>query len=163
MQVNTQVQGWHVTNWGLWGWAETALKAIGIGAGVLAFIASASTPDLVFGGNPELAAIILLALLTLGTVVALGLRLQQREIISIAFSVFNILGHIGLFIALLRVPDQNTLPVVFGVAYVLGELTKQRFLSLTGYTEAGQNSRSMVNFSRGLMAFYALFILLIVL
>lgn len=161
MQAKTSTQGWHIANWGLWGWAETALKGIGIGAGILAFLNSTGRPDFVVGGNPELAAIILLVLLTLGTIVAFGLRIQQREIISIVFSVFNILGHIGLLVALLRIPDQNTLPIVFGVMYVLGELTKQRFLALTGYTEAGQNSRSMVNFSRGLMAFYLLFTALI--
>jgi hypothetical protein len=160
-QVSTQ--GWHTAEWGVWGWAETIVKLVGIGAGMLAFIQSDSSRAFVVGGNPHLAAVILLALLVLLTVGALAIRFGQREVISMIFAVLNFLGHVGLLIALLRVPDQRTLPIVFGVAFVLGELVKQRFLAVTGYTESGRSSSAMMNFSRGLAVVYALFTVLVLL
>ena len=59
-----------------------------------------------FGDNPHLAAVILLALLTLASLAQVGIRFTQRETISLIFAVLNLLGHLGLLIALLRVPDR---------------------------------------------------------
>ena len=55
---------------------------------------------------------------------------------------------------LLHTPDAKLLPVLFSLAYVLGELVKQRYLVVTGYTEAGQETPQMLMFSRGLMTVY---------
>ncbi|MEO8608771.1 MAG: hypothetical protein ABI690_12850 [Chloroflexota bacterium] len=158
-----QTQGWHVAKWGLWGWIETGLKIVGIIAGIIAFLSSSSVSELTIGGHPHLAAVILLALLTLLTVGVVFIRVQQREIISVVYSVFNFLGHAALLIAFLRVPDQRTYAIILGVFYALGELSKQRFLAITGYTENGMALGSMVNFSRGLMAIYIVFVILVLL
>jgi hypothetical protein len=163
MAATTQSQGWHVANWGLWGWIETGLKLIGIGAGFLAFFGSSSAAEMIVGGNPNLAAVILLALLTLGLLAAVFMRVAQKEIISLIFSILNVLGHAGILIALLRTPDQQTLPLIFGVFFVLGELAKQRFLAISGYTEAGQSGSAMLMFSRVVLAIYVVFIIFILL
>lgn len=158
MQQTAVKQGWHIANWGTWGWLETGVKFIGILVGYAAFFASASAQTLTFGGNPELGAVILLALLTLGIFGAMFMRIRQQEIISLVFAVLNFLGHAGMLIALLRTPELTSLGIAFGVLFVIGELVKQRFLVVSGYTEAGQKTPGMVNFSRGLMSAYALFV-----
>jgi hypothetical protein len=152
----TASQGWHVDNWGTWGWIETGLKLVAIAAGFLAFITSNSANPMTIGGNPELGAVIIVGLMTLLNVVALGLRFRQQEVISMIYVILNFLGHLALLIALLRQTDSQILPLAFAVFMVLGELAKQRFLSTSGYTENGQTSGQMLNFSRGIMAIYAL-------
>lgn len=155
---NTQStpQGWHVTNWGTWGWIETGLKLIGVGAGVAAFLTSDSTREMTVGGHPELGAVLLIGFLTMFTLVPLFLRFKQREIISMMFALANLFGHAGLLAGLLRAPEMRVLPLVFAIFIVLGEVTKQRFLVESGYTENGQTTRSMLVFSRVMMGLYAL-------
>lgn len=159
MQPTTSTQGWHVANWGTLGWLETGVKAVGIVAGLLAF--AASSGDFVLGGNPNLAAVIICALFCLVTLGALFMRIRQQEIVSLVYAIFNALGHFGMLIALLRVPADQTLPLIFGIAYIVGELVKQRFLAVSGYTEGGQTTAAMINLSRGVAAFYLIFVVLI--
>jgi hypothetical protein len=159
----TQTLEWHVGSWGLWGWVETILKLVGIVAGLLAFAGSNAAAPLVLANNPELGAVIVLALLTLAWVGALIPRFQQREVISMVFAIINALAHVGLLIALLRSPEPRTLAIVFGVFFILGQLAKDQFLRLSGYTEGGQTTDAMVKVSRGLAAFYLLFVILLLL
>ncbi|MBI1280857.1 MAG: hypothetical protein GC179_22225 [Anaerolineaceae bacterium] len=140
--------GWHVSNWGFWGWLETAIKLVGIGAGYIAFFNSSGVTDLTIGGSPRLAAVILVAVFTLAMIGVVFMRIMQKELISIGYSILNALGHIALLFALLRVPTQTTLPIIFAVAFILGELAKQRFLTISGYVEGGANTASMLMFSR---------------
>jgi len=163
MQQETQAQGWHTSEWGAWGWLETILKLIALAAGVIAFFQSNAANPLVVSGNPHLAALILLGLESLGAVAQVGIRFVQREIISFVFAILNLLGHLGLFIALLRVPTDTTLFVIFGVFYALGQLVKVQFLRTSGYTEGGATSRGMVMVSLLMAAFYAVFVLLMLL
>ncbi len=158
--LNPQNRGWHTSEWGAWGWAETILKLVALGAGIIAFLQSNAASPLVFGENPHLLAVILCGLMALGSVVQLGFRFLQREIISFAFAVVNLLGHFGMFIALLRVPAEMTLLVVFGVFYVLGQVVKVQFLRVTGYTEGPADSRGMIRVSWAMAAAYALLVVL---
>jgi hypothetical protein len=163
--AQTTSQGWHVANWGTWGWIETGLKLVSVAAGLVAFFASNSDTPLTVGGNPELAAVILMAVMTLFTLIPLVLRFTQKEVISMIYAILNFLGHLGLLIALLRLqPVTWSLPaLVFAIFMVLGELSKQRFLAISGYTENGQSSAQMLMFSRGIMVVYlllAIFILI---
>ncbi len=140
--------GWHVASWGFWGWLETGIKLVGIVAGYIAFFNSTAVTELTIGGHPHLAAVILLALLTLAMIGLVFVRITQKELISIGYSILNALGHLALVFALLRVPTQTTLPIIFAVMFILGELAKQRFLTISGYVEGGANTVSMLMFSR---------------
>lgn len=157
--------GWHIGSWGFWGWLETAVKGVGIIVGLLAGLQALNSGNsVVFDGNPHLAAVIWLGLICL--IVVLGvpvLRITQKEIISIIFAILNALGHLGMLYSLLTIPDSRTLAIIFGVAYIAGELVKQRFLTVSGYTEAGQTTSAMINFSRLQMGIYAVFIVLVLL
>lgn len=154
--TSTTTQGWHFTNWGTWGWIETIVKGIGIAAGILAFLQSNAAAPLIIGGNPKLGAVIVLALLTFALTGALVMRFGQREVTAFIFGIFNVLGHAGLLIALLREPQNITLGVIFGVAFILGEILRQRFFATSGYTEGGRPTAALMNFSRGFMIAYVL-------
>jgi hypothetical protein len=155
-------QGFYIGSWGTWGWLETALKLIAAAFGITAFMATSGASELVIGGNPELLALLLMAGLTLNPAISLPLRIAQKEIISIVFTVFNLLGHAGLLIALARDPlNARGYGIAFGVVYTLGELAKMRFLQVSGYTEFGFNSGTMINGVRVIVAAYALLTILL--
>lgn len=162
MTAKSSQKGWHVANWGLWGWIETALKLVTAGAGILAFLNSPPEAPLVFGENPELLAVLILAAGLLGVTVMVTFRFIQREIISIVFAILLWLGHAGMLIALLRLFGANSYGIVFALFYILGELAKQRFLAETGYTEGGLSSRNIRMGSALLIAVYTVLLILFV-
>ncbi len=151
-----QNAGWHVGNWGVWGWLETGLKAAGLVAGIIAFFDTAGQATVAFGDHPNIIAVVLLALLSLVALGVTALRIQQREIISIAFALLNVAGHIAALIALLRVPEDGLLLVAFAMLYAIGQAVKLQFLRATGYTESGQSSTAMLRVTGGILAVYAL-------
>lgn len=163
MQSEKQAVGWHVRNWGTWGWLETAVKSVGIAAGLAAFTVAASSEVGQLTGFTNIAAVGLLGLLTLFAAVALVLRVTQREIISLVYAIFNTLSHAGMLFYLVRGNESVTLPLIFSLAYVAGELVKQRFLVVTGYTENNLQTSQMLNFSRGLMIAFLILAALVVL
>jgi hypothetical protein len=156
----TAPTGWHVKNWGVWGWVETAIKSIGIIAGWVAFANSLSAPDFMLVNNPRLAAMILLLLLALPLIGITFFRIYQREIITIIYTVCSLTAHWGMLFALLRTPDQRGIAIVFGVAFAIGELTKSQFLRTSGYTEGGLKTQNMMLGVYGLAAMYVLFAIL---
>ncbi len=127
-------QGWRVAKWGPLGWLETALKGIGIMTGIIAFFSAGSGP-LLLADNPNPPLLAYAGVLVAVVISILGARVIQQEIVSIVFALFNIVGHAGMFIAIARGADLGALPVLFGAAYVAGEIVKQRFLAVTGYVE----------------------------
>jgi len=114
------------------------------------------------GGNPNLAALIVLALLTLASIAQVVIRFGQRETISMGFAVLNLLGHVALLIAVAQVPHHRLWPVLFGVFYVIGQLIKIQFLRVTGYTESGANTTGMLRTAGVMAVVYALFAILMV-
>ena len=158
MQQTTK--GWHTANWGTLGWLETGLKLAAALAGFVAFVQSSSSTTWTVANHPHLVAVIILALMTLIWIGTLWLRFQQREIISMIYSILNALGHVALLVALLRMPEQRVLPVIFGVLWVLGELVKRRFLTVSGYTESGRSTSAMLQVSTVFTIAYGLFTVL---
>lgn len=161
MQKTRQAQGWHTAQWGTWGWAETILKLIAIIGGILAFFQDTIANEMMLGSNPHLAAVVLFALLTLFSVAQIGIRFTQKEIVSMIFAVLNFLGHLALLVALLRVPTDLTLAILFGVFYVLGGIVKVQFMRVTGYTEGGATSAMMIRVAAIMAVPYILFVILL--
>jgi hypothetical protein len=159
MQANTNTQGWHTAQWGIWGWAETILKLVAIGAGLLAVFRV--TGEITLDNHPHILALILMVVLSLGAVFQVFIRWGQKESISFAFAVLNLLGHFGLLYALLHVPGPRTTPIIFGAFYALGQGVKIQFLRATGYTEGGANTRSMVTVAAVMAVLYALVAVLV--
>jgi hypothetical protein len=153
----------HIARWGNLGWLETLAKAVGIIAGMVAFLSASSIESVPLEGFTNTAAAILLGLITLGVFFSILIRIYQKEIISIIFAVASALGHAGMSYYLLRGVVDNGLPLVLGVTYIIGELIKQRFLTTTGYTELGANTSLMLLASRGLMLVYIIYTVLVLL
>lgn len=162
MTAKPSEKGWHVANWGLWGWIETALKLVTAGAGILAFLTSPSDAPLQLSGNPEQMPILLIAGGLIGLTGMAIFRVMQREIISIAFAISLWLGHVAMLIALLRLHGASPYGIVFALFYILGELAKQRFLAGTGYTEGGLSSRNIRAGSALLIGLYTVLLILFV-
>ncbi len=159
----TQGLGWHNEAWGMWGWIETILKLVGIVAAINLFTQTSGATGLVIGGNPHLAGVVLLALMTLVAFGVIYVRYTQKEILSFVFAIVNALGHLALLIALLRVPPSTTLGVLFGLMYVLGAAAKIRFLGLTGYTEGGADVKQMKRVTAIMGIIYIAFTVLVLL
>lgn len=155
MQLPTQAK-WHTAQWGTWGWLETIAKCIALAAGLIAFFTTPRTA-MTLRGNPDFAALIVLALLTLAAVMQLVARLIQRETISVAFAIVNLLGHLALLAALAQVPHPHLWFVVFGVFYTLGCLIKIQFLRVTGYTEFGTLSSGIIATTVAILLLYVVF------
>jgi hypothetical protein len=155
MTSDTKAVAWHTANWGIWGWAETILKLIGIAIGVY-FLAVSWPIGFNVGFNARLVAIILVALISLLSLVIITMRYGQRETISFSFAILNAIGHFSVLLALISNPVEKTLPVAFAVSYLLAEVTKHVFLTSTGYTEAGRSPQQMLQIPRGLIVVYLL-------
>ena len=159
-QDQSQPITWRTKSWGTLGWLETAAKGVGILVGMIAFFLALPLDPIPLEGL-EIAPAVLLAGITLGVFASVLVRIYQKEIISIIFAIANAVGHVGMSFYLLRGTEGDTLPVIFGIAYIVGELIKQRFLSQTGYTELGAKTPMMLMASRGLMLAYILFTVLV--
>lgn len=155
MQTN---QGWHIKNWGLLGWVETALKLAAVVVALVMFFSTTSAESLTIGGHPHLLSVILLALLTLITVAQINLRLKLKDIIAMAFAVAYFIGHVCLLIAMLRAPTLTSYPVMFGLLILLGDVVKLRFLTQTRYSEAGVETPGLLRLVYSLLAVYGLFV-----
>jgi hypothetical protein len=160
MQTTTTNQGWHTAQWGTWGWLETIAKCIALVAGFIALLNPVSGATFMLVGNHNLAALIVLALLTLAAIAQVVIRLGQRETISTAFAIFNLLGHLAVLIAVAQAPHHRLWPVLFGAFYVVGQLIKIQFLRVTGYTEGGADSANMVRTAGVMGGLYLLFSIL---
>ena len=160
MQTTTANQGWHTAQWGTWGWLETIAKCIALVAGFIALLSPFAGSSFMLIGNPNLAALIILALLTLASIAQLVIRLGQRETISLGFAVLNLLGHLALLIAVAQVPHHRIWPILFGAFYVVGQLIKVQFLRTSGYTEGGSDTAGLVRTAGVMAVLYALFAIL---
>ena len=108
-------------------------------------------------------AVLLLAFLTFIWTFTLTVRFQQREIISMIFGILNALGHAAVLIALLKMPLVTGMPIVFAIAYVIGEIIKRLFLTSTGYTESGRSASTMLMVSNVFIGVYvALLVFLLI-
>ena len=161
MQANAQ--GWHTEKWGTWGWIETGLKLVAIAAGLFALARAFPDHGFQIVPNRHLAALILLTVLTLASVAQLAICFRQRETVSMLFAVLNLVGHLALWLSITLAPGQRTAALAFGVFYVLGQLAKVQFLRISGYTEGGANSASMLRVTGVITVIYIVFIILMLL
>jgi len=155
-------RGWHFANYGALGWLETGIKSVGIALGIAAFAATTSDMPLTLGGNPRLAAVIIAVLMLLFCLGAIAARLQLKDIIAMIYAVANLIGHLALFVALLRAPAQTTLPILFGLAYLAGDAVKMVWLRVSGYTEGGMDPAGMRRLVFSVMAIYAAFVVALI-
>ena len=123
---------WYVASWPPLAWVETGLKAAGILVGVAALITALDAPADRAGGW-RLAAVVLLAALSLGLVAAIADRVAEREVVGVVFVLAMNVGHWGMTVALFR----DSLPgllVAFAALMLAGDVVKLVFLARSGFT-----------------------------
>jgi hypothetical protein len=123
---------WHVGDWGPLGWAETALKAAGVMVGIAALLtALGREPD--GAGGARLAAVVILAVLSLGLVVGIADRYAGREAVGFAFILAMVAGHAAMTVALARDGGLAGFLAAFAALMLAGDLVKLTFLRTTGF------------------------------
>ena len=123
---------WHVGDWGPLGWAETALKTAGVLVGVAALLtALGREPDGAAGAR--LAAVVILAALSLGLVAGIADRFIGREAVGFAFILAMVAGHVAMTVALARDGGLAGFLAAFAALMLAGDLVKLAFLRTTGF------------------------------
>jgi hypothetical protein len=143
-QLKSESQTWHVQNWGTWGWVETILKLIGVGVAVFGLLGVIPSFSFAILLNAKLLAVIVLALMSLMSLFIVTLRFGQREVIGFVYSILSAIGHISALLLTLQTLVEPRYPAVFAALYLLAELVKIQFLRSTGYTEAGRDTKAML-------------------
>ena len=120
---------WHFEKWPLLAWLETFIKLIAIAIGIFALTnVFRYSAQLSFPEGTKLVQFIIQAVLTLGLVVAIFDRIQERQIIAMVFVILNNLGHIGILSASFNPSFHTNLLVSFWILMLLGDITKIIFL-----------------------------------
>ncbi len=132
-----------MNKWGFWGTVETVAKVVGILAGLTAGGVAFTLGGWGWASPFQLAAWIVLVVATLGALAQFAIRIKQKDRFTLVFAEANLLGHLGLVIALLRPGFPDLLPLSFAGAYVLGQLAKLVFLRVTGYKEDGNSNAAL--------------------
>jgi len=104
MEESSSEKGWHVAHWPPLAWLETAIKLAAITIGIVALVQALSDGTFGLPGGVRLVQWIVLAILSLGLVVAIFYRFAEREIVAMAFVLLNNLGHWGMVIAMTNEP-----------------------------------------------------------
>jgi hypothetical protein len=124
---------WRVGGYGPLGWAETAVKAAAFLCAYVAF-AHALDRSLHAPAGVRILELGLIGVAELGVLAAIGDRIIERELIAMAFIVFNNAAHLGMLYALLAVPGPGLLLSVFCALMLGGELIKLRWVRSAEFT-----------------------------
>jgi hypothetical protein len=123
-------RSWHVASWPLLAWVETIIKLAALVVALAAFVSALGGGAWRLPSGVALAQWVVLIVLSLGLVAAIFDRLQERELVAMAFVVVNNLGHWGMVVAMLAVPGPGwRLPLFCGLM-LLGDLVKLVFLKM---------------------------------
>jgi hypothetical protein len=125
---------WHVAPWPPLAWLETVIKLAAIVVGIVAFVQALSRGVFGLPGGIRLAQVVVLGLLALGLVAAILDRLQERELVAMAFVILNNLGHWGMVVALTSQPGPGALLAAFSALMLAGDAVKLVFLRLHDFT-----------------------------
>lgn len=120
-------RGWHIADWGPWGWAETAVKAVAI---VVAVVAALSDGAVAVADDHRIAYWVLVAA-AVGYVFAIGDRLIDREIIAVAFVVAMVIGHGAIVYAMGRDDWPAGAVRTFAGLMLIGDLIKIGYFATT--------------------------------
>jgi hypothetical protein len=125
---------WHVDRWPPLAWLETVVKLVAIVLGIVAGVQALSSGNFSRPAGPQLAQLIILALLSFGLVAAIFDRLAGREIVAMIFVVLNNLGHWGMVLALATNPGPGWMLPAFAALMLLGDLVKLLFLKVHDFS-----------------------------
>ena len=119
---------WHIADWGPWGWAETAIKLVAI---AVAVIAAAGGAALAIPDHHRLTYWILFAV-AVGYLFTVLDRLQDREIVAMAFVAAMIVGHWAMVLVMGRDDWPAGIVRAFAGLMLVGDLVKIGYFTVTG-------------------------------
>ncbi len=124
---------WFVARMGGWEWLETVLKLVAVGAAMWALQAAMAEHSVTTleGRIPQA---VVLAMVSLGILLAVVDRLAAREFISMAFAVVNTAGHVAMTTAVFLGLEGSSPIILFCSAMLAGDLSKLGFFWRTGLT-----------------------------
>ena len=149
--TGTADRAWHVGEYGLLGWAETALKAAAFVVAYVAF-AQALGRSLHSPDGIHIVELSLLGVAELGLLAAIADRLAEREAIAMGFVCCNNAAHLGMLFALLAAPGPGGLVSVFCGLMLSGEAVKLVWLEEHRVTMRGLSTLAL----QALVGAYAL-------
>lgn len=147
-------RAWHVGEYGLLGWAETALKAAAFLIAYVAF-AQALGRSLHSPNGVHVAELALIGVAELGLLAAIGDRLSEREAIAMGFVCLNNAAHLGMLYALLAVPGPGGLVSLFCGLMLCGEGVKIVWLERHQVTMRGLSTLALQALVGGYALVYA--------
>jgi hypothetical protein len=127
-------KAWHVAHWPPLAWLETVIKLTAIFLGIVAGLQALSSGTLALPAGLHMVQLIVLALLSLGLVLAILDRLAGREIVAMVFVLLNNLGHWGMVIALATTPGPGWMLPAFAALMLLGDVLKLVFLRVYDFS-----------------------------
>jgi hypothetical protein len=147
-------RAWHVGEYGLLGWAETALKGAAFAIAYLAFAQAVGRSPHSPNGI-HVAELALLGIAELGLLAAIGDRLVEREAIAMGFVCFSNAAHLGMLYALLAAPGPGGLVSLFCGLMLAGEGVKLVWLEEHRVTMRGLSTLALQALVGGYALVYA--------
>lgn len=129
----SDVKRWYVADWPPLAWLETALKAVALVIGILAWVRVGRNAFVLPRGF-RLGQLVVLSLLSLGLVAAIFDRWIEHEVVAMIFVIVNNLGHWGMVAALAVRPGPGVSLTAFAALMLLGDLVKLAFLKVHDFT-----------------------------
>jgi hypothetical protein len=152
--TETADRAWHVGEYGLLGWAETALKAAAFVCAYVAF-GQALGRSLHSPNGIHVAELLLIGVAELGLLAAIADRLAEREAIAMGFVCFNNAAHLGMLYALLALPGPGGLVSLFCGLMLGGEAVKLVWLEEHQVTMRGLSTLALQALVGGYALIYA--------
>ncbi len=119
--------GWHVADWGPWGWAETVVKLVAIVVAVGAAIDDGATA---LSSGHRLSYWLLFAV-AVGYIGSIFDRLTDKEIVSMGFVVLMLIGHWCAVYAMGRADFPSGTVRLFAGLMLVGDVIKLGFFATT--------------------------------
>lgn len=130
MDRNLTSKKWHIAQWPTLAWIETLIKLVALGVALTAAFNAVTRGSVQLPSGKNRVELIIMAVLSLGLLVAICDRILEREIIAIAFVILNNLGHWGMAAALLTKPIPDQALLLFSLLMLFGDLVKLTFLKV---------------------------------
>ena len=128
---------WYVAPMSMLEKLETGLKVIAILIALVTFVATFQAEGLVRPAGLAGTQTRILMWMAIALAVAILDRLQQRELVSLVFVVFNDLAHWAMYLSLMSGLSSG-LPILFYAGFMMvGDIVKLFFFATSGYKVRG--------------------------
>ena len=130
-------KNWHVAPMAPLEKLETGLKVIAMVVAAVVFFQTRSSSGVVDLAGPVAVQSRIVRIMAIGLAIAILDRLQQRELVSVVFVVFNDLAHWGMYFALASGIAAVAGVVAYCALMMAGDIAKIAFFATADYTVRG--------------------------